>query len=263
MHFAVSGIDVHLFIPPLISFIISIFTSMGGVSGAFLLLPFQLSFLGFTSPAVSPTNLIFNVVAIPSGVYRYIREGRMAWPLAWVTIIGTLPGVILGGFIRVEYLPNPRPFKLFVGCVLLYIGGRMLYELVSKKASAQKTKMQALEQKFSERVAQLGKEQSAQSAPGHLPDAVVRTISFSLKRVEYEFYGETFGFNTGSLMLLTFVVGMIGSTYGIGGGAISAPFFITFYALPVYTIAGGDTHGDISHLHCGCCLLHGTRPHVR
>ena len=34
---------------------------MGGVSGAFLLLPFQVSVLGFTSPAVSPTNLIFNI----------------------------------------------------------------------------------------------------------------------------------------------------------------------------------------------------------
>lgn len=243
MHFDVSGVTVNPLIPPLVAFVISTFTSMGGVSGAFLLLPFQVSFLGFTSPAVSPTNLIFNIVAIPSGVYRYIREGRMAWPLTWVTIIGTLPGVILGGFIRVKYLPDPRPFKLFVGCVLLYIGGRMLYELASKKSSAQKSKMKALEQKFNERVAQLRKERNAQSAAGHPAEAVVRTISFSLKRVEYEFYGETFGFNTWSLLLLTFVVGMIGGTYGIGGGAIIAPFFITFYALPVYTIAGAALMG--------------------
>ena len=79
MHFAVSGVDVNPFLPPLVAFVVSFFTSMGGVSGAFLLLPFQVSVLGFTSPAVSPTNLIFNIVAIPSGVYRYIREGRMAW----------------------------------------------------------------------------------------------------------------------------------------------------------------------------------------
>jgi uncharacterized membrane protein YfcA len=81
MHFAVSGVDTWVFIPPLVAFIVSFFTSMAGVSGAFLLLPFQMSVLQFTSPSVSATNFVFNIVAIPSGVYRYIREGRMAWPL--------------------------------------------------------------------------------------------------------------------------------------------------------------------------------------
>ena len=85
MIFPVSGVEISPLIPLMVAFVVSFFTSMGGVSGAFLLLPFQISILGFTSPAVSPTNLVYNIVAIPSGVYRYIREGRMAWPLAWVT----------------------------------------------------------------------------------------------------------------------------------------------------------------------------------
>ena len=72
--------------------------AMGGVSGAFLLLPFQMSVLGFTSPAVSSTNFVYNTVAVPSGVYRYFKEGRMAWPLTWVEIVGTLPGVFIGVF---------------------------------------------------------------------------------------------------------------------------------------------------------------------
>jgi len=45
---------------------------------------------------MSATNFVFNIVAIPSGVYRYLRGGRMAWPLTWVVIVGTLPGVIKG-----------------------------------------------------------------------------------------------------------------------------------------------------------------------
>ncbi len=102
MHFPVSGVDVFPLIPFLVAFTISFFTSMGGVSGAFLLLPFQVSVLGFTSPAVSPTNLVYNIVAIPSGVYRYIRERRMAWPIAWVNIAGTLPGVFIGCIFRVK-----------------------------------------------------------------------------------------------------------------------------------------------------------------
>jgi hypothetical protein len=68
-----------------------------GPSGAFLLLPFQMSVLGFVSPAVSPTNLIYNIVAIPGGVYRYIREERMVWPLAIATMLGTLPVYTVAG----------------------------------------------------------------------------------------------------------------------------------------------------------------------
>jgi len=112
MYFPIAGIEVAPWLPPLVAFGISFFTSMGGVSGAFLILPFQMSFLGFTNPSVSSTNQLFNIVAIPSGVYRYIREGRMVWPLTWVVIIGTLPGVFIGAYVRVAYLPNPKNFNL-------------------------------------------------------------------------------------------------------------------------------------------------------
>jgi uncharacterized protein len=132
MLFPVSGVKTYIFIPPLVALVVSFFTSMGGVSGAFLLLPFQMSFLNFTSPSVSATNFLYNIVAIPSGVYRFIKEGRMAWPLTMVVIVGTLPGVFIGYYLRILYLPDPKAFKLFVGCVLLYIGIRLLYEVTGK-----------------------------------------------------------------------------------------------------------------------------------
>src|SRR5512137_380545 len=124
MTFSVSGVTTNILIPPLVAMVISFFASMGGISGAFLLLPFQMSVLNYTAPSVSGTNHVFNIVAIPSGVYRYIKEGRMAWPLAWITILGTLPGVFIGAMIRIKYLPDPRHFKIFMGCVLLYMALR-------------------------------------------------------------------------------------------------------------------------------------------
>ncbi len=71
IEFPTSGVETYWWIPLTVAFVVSMFTSMGGVSGAFLLLPFQVSILGFAVPAVSPTNLVCNVVAIPSGVYGY------------------------------------------------------------------------------------------------------------------------------------------------------------------------------------------------
>ena len=42
-----------------------------GVSGAVLLLPIQLSVLHVPSPAVTPTNLLFNVASTPGGLLRF------------------------------------------------------------------------------------------------------------------------------------------------------------------------------------------------
>ncbi len=149
MFFETAGIEVAPWIPPLVAFVISFFTSTGGLSGAFLLLPFQMSFLGYTAPSVSATNHLFNIVAIPSGVYRYIREGRMVWPLTWAVVVGTLPGVLIGAIVRIRYLPDPADFKFFVALVLLYIGVRMLRDLLRRDSADDK---KSAEQRFQERI---------------------------------------------------------------------------------------------------------------
>jgi len=242
VHFAVSGVDTWIFIPPLVAFAVSALTSMGGVSGAFLLLPFQVSILNFTTPSVSATNFVYNIVAIPSGVYRYLKEGRMAWPLTWIVIAGTLPGVLIGYYLRVMYLPNPKAFKLFVGCVLLYIGARLLYELTARSQKG-KQAMKALEAKFNDHARRMKADRNARLSAGLPAEAVVRTLSFSLFRVEYEFWGQRFAYNTIGMFILASVVGIIGGTYGIGGGAIIAPFCVAVFNLPVYTVAGAALMG--------------------
>jgi uncharacterized protein len=240
--FPIAGVTTNILLPPLVSLVISFFTSMGGISGAFLLLPFQMSVLNYTAPSVSGTNHVFNIVAIPSGVYRYIKEGRMAWPLTWVVIVGTLPGVFIGYYLRVLYLPDPKVFKLFVGCVLLYIGIRLFKELIGRK-KAQSPDARAFEEKFRAKAEEIKKRQGARVAAGLPAEAVVKTISVSLKKVEYEFWGERFSFDTVGMFALAFIVGIIGGAYGIGGGAIIAPFCVAFFRLPVYTIAGATLMG--------------------
>ncbi len=242
MLFPVSGIKTWVFLPPLVALAVSSFTSMAGVSGAFILLPFQMSVLGFTSPAVSSTNFVYNIVAIPSGVYRYFREGRMAWPLTWVVIAGTLPGVFIGYYLRIIYLPNPATFKFFVGSVLLYIGARLIYE-TSGPAQKGRAQLNELDRKFSERQAYIKNRRLSRAASGLPPEAVVRTLSFTMSRIEYEFWEERFSFSVPGMFALAFVVGIIGGTYGIGGGAIIAPFCVTVFRLPVYTVAGAALLG--------------------
>lgn len=240
MHFPIAGIDVSPWVPPLTALVVSFFTSMGGVSGAFLLLPFQVSVLGYTAPSVSATNQFYNVVAIPSGVYRFIREGRMVWPLTWMVVIGTLPGVLIGAIVRVKWLPDPTHFKLFAGLVLLYIGFRLVRDLTRKKAPGQDKA--SAEKRFQEQV-KAWRQRAAQSAQSGNPLPTVCVRRFSLTRICYEFYGEVYDVSSIGIFSLSFIVGIIGGVYGIGGGAIIAPFFVTFFHLPVYTVAGAALMG--------------------
>ena len=104
------------------AFVIAVLATPAGISGAVLLLPFQVSVLGTPSPAVTPTNLLYNVVAAPGALYRYWRQGQTGGRLTIVLITGTLPGVIAGSVIRVELLPGAHVFDLIVGLVLLPLG---------------------------------------------------------------------------------------------------------------------------------------------
>jgi uncharacterized protein len=64
------------------AYLIAVVTTPAGISGAVLLLPFQVTVLGTPSPSVTPTNLLYNVVATPGALYRYCGRDRQAggWP---------------------------------------------------------------------------------------------------------------------------------------------------------------------------------------
>ena len=210
--FPVAGIKTYVFIPPVVAFVISFFTSMAGISGAFLLLPFQMSVLGFTTPSVTSTNFLFNVTGTPGGIYRYIKECRFAWPVALIIVAGIIPGVLVGYYIRIKFLPDPKSFKLFVGIVLLFVAFKLIKDAWAKKTDGQEKSCSLVDR--------------------------VDNVSLSLKITRFDFKSVTNAFSTVGLLVLAFTVGIVGGVYGIGGGSIIAPLLITLFKLPVYAIAG-------------------------
>ncbi|WSR66927.1 sulfite exporter TauE/SafE family protein [Streptomyces sp. NBC_01198] len=102
--------------------LIAVVTAPVGVSGAVFLLPVQLSVFAVPSPAVTPTNLLYNVIAGPGALLRYRRNGALTGPLVRRLMLGTLPGVVLGAVIRVFALPGPRVFRLLVATLMLPLG---------------------------------------------------------------------------------------------------------------------------------------------
>ena len=212
--FPVSGITANPILLFFATFGLSFFSSMAGVSGAFLLLPFQMSVLGYTAPGVSATNHLYNIVAIPSGVWRYWKEGRLVGPIVRCICVGTLPGVILGTLIRVKLLPDARLFKLFVGLVLLFIGYRML--------------------------------QGIRKNSGVDQNAPVTDIIFLQKgwfAAKFVYQDTRHVISPVPVITWSTGIGIIGGIYGIGGGAMLVPILVSLYGLPIHVLAGAALLG--------------------
>jgi uncharacterized protein len=209
-HFAASGVETWLWLPPLVAAGISFFTSMLGISGAFLLLPLQVSLLGFAGPSASATNLVFNLIAIPGGVLRYQREGRLLWPLALSIVLGSAPGVVAGAWVRTHWLAEQRRFEPFVAAVLLFLAWRLLAGVRAERNSGH-----------------LGAE-----AP------VLTELGWGLRAVEFALGGTRYRVPLPGLLGISTLVGLVGTAYGIGGGSLMVPLCLTWCRLPVHAIAG-------------------------
>ncbi len=204
LHLVQSVFSTKLVILPLISAVVSSITSQAGISGAFLLLPVQISFLGVASPVASSTNLFYNVISTPGGVYRYWRENRLNTRLAFLILLGTIPGMLTGVYVRVNYLPDPHKFRIFAGFVLMYMAFRLLLE---RKRSVKRV-------------------------------TDVTDVKLRPQKLTFSFDGKVYSVESIKLVPTAFLIGTVAGAYGVGGGAFLAPLLVTTFSLPVYTISG-------------------------
>jgi uncharacterized protein len=106
--------------------LLAVMTTPVGISGAVLLIPVQLSVLGVPSPSVTPTNLLFNVVAVPGSLARFAGRGQLTSGLTGRLLVGAVPGMILGAALRVLVLPDGSVFRTLVAILLAVLGTWLL-----------------------------------------------------------------------------------------------------------------------------------------
>lgn len=194
------------------AFFIALVSATGGITGAFLLLPVQIGILGIASPSVSATNHLYNIFAAPGGVYRYWKEGRLSGPLVGLVTGGTLPGIIIGVLIRIYWLSNAEPFKVFAGIVLLVLGLVLLRRTWSSAST------------------------TVSSANVCLTESDLITMTWTELRIRYQ--DNDYSVKVIWLVFVSFLIGVIGGAYGIGGGVFTSAYLVGICGLPVYMTAG-------------------------
>ncbi|MFF3837801.1 sulfite exporter TauE/SafE family protein [Streptomyces sp. NPDC001930] len=198
--------------------LIAVVTAPVGVSGAVFLLPVHLSIFGVPNPAITPTNLLYNVVAGPGALWRYRRDGALRGPLTRRLIAGTLPGVVLGAAIRVYALPGPGVFQLLIAVLLLPLG---LWLCARTLAPARRT-----------------------PAPGASP-AEPRPAALTALAVAVGVFGGIYGIGGGSLL------GPILAARGlpmsrVAPAALAATFATSVVGAAAYGVLSLTSSGDIA-----------------
>jgi uncharacterized membrane protein YfcA len=191
---------------------LTILTTPVGVSGAVFLVPFQISVVHTPSPAVTPTNLLFNLIAIPGALARFHRERRLGGPLTRLLILGTLPGVVAGAAIRVFVLDDGNAFLLVVAAVLIPLGAWLAF--------------------------------ARPPAPAASPDPRRRRQIVALA-LAVGTVGGIYGIGGGSI-LGPILVGFGFSVFEVAPAALTATFLTSLAGVAAYALLSLGANGDIS-----------------
>jgi uncharacterized membrane protein YfcA len=180
-----------------------------------------MSVLGFTTIHVSPTVQLETFINPFGALIGFRRSGQYNADFALPLCAGAALGAIAGPFVRVFGLPDPAPFKGAVGVALIFVAFQMLYRafVVTGPVATPPTPA---------------------ATADRLEPMVIRTLQKGWATIELEYGSERRRMSVPGLVMLGAMVGVIGTTLGVGGGFLLVPILAEFYRLPMRVIVAAS-----------------------
>ncbi len=233
-YFTIGGTYMNPLVVLIGAFLIGCMFVIVGAAGGLFTAAFQITVIGTNgmvgvnaANAVKPTNLFLTLCSPITGVYTYLKEGRLAWPVAMFFVSGILIGAFwIGPTYSAKYLPM-KAYKFYLGffCLILFI---KLWLESTKKSIEKKKAIKAIVQKFNEEIKK-AKEEGRAAELGK-----VEINSWSATKIDFSFWGEAFKANPIVLFFGGIIIGCVASAFGVGGGFMLVPFMTTIMGYPMY-----------------------------
>jgi len=199
--------------------VIGLVFSSVGAAGAILAGFGHITLFGFTNAnSVKVMNQIVAGVSPFVSVPKYWRQGRVIFVLGGLLGVGSVLGALVGSTLSYKYLTGIREYKFLFGLFTLLVAVKIFYDVFHKE----KEKVRELDQKIKENP-ELRK---------------VRVVSRSIREIRFAFLGEEYGFNPFAPFIAGFVVAVISSALGVGGGFLLVPFMVSVLKIPMYLVPG-------------------------
>jgi len=205
---------------------------VGEASGIFSM-PYSMSILQFDSVAVSPTSLITTFLNPFGALLGYRRNKQWNLDLALWLCVGAVLGSPIGPFIRVFWLTDPDPFKFVIGLALFVMAVHLLIQ-----TTPWYLKRTVRHRRFKKKFDQMMKESLAEGrTPSGLPENFqIETVEKSFKSIRIAYWGEEQTFSVPLMLAIGFIVGIVASALGVGGGFMLVPIMVTVFGIPMYVL---------------------------
>lgn len=216
------------------AFIIGVLFVIMGAAGGLFTAAFQITVIGTKGPVginagntIKPTNLFLTMCSPITGLMTFVKEKRFAYPVAIPFAIGIVCGAFfIGPPLSAKYL-NLAAFKFYLGVICFVIGVKLFTE--SLPGSIEKKKaMKAIVQKFNAAIKE-AKESGKAMQMGSIEFDKFNPISFDMR-----FWGETFVAKPLMMLIGGIIMGVVASSFGVGGGFMFMPFMTTMVGYPMY-----------------------------
>jgi hypothetical protein len=233
MYYPVAGAEAGFLATLAAGFFIGAAFSTLSVSGAAFTSLFQ-TLIGVTT-ALQPLNVLSTSLAALVGLRTYLRERRVALPIAAFLIAGVALGVLLGS--RTAVLAFGRSFSgaylAVMGGIALLTGGYIAAHTFSGEWHRENPLVRMVRH-FEGLVRELRRTGEWKK----LAESGYSTVHASPRRFTFTFAGETLSLSPVKLALGGAAIGFVSSLFGIGGGNLFLFLLASVYRLPMHLVVG-------------------------
>ena len=213
------GVEVNPFLLLGWSFFAGLVFSTVGAAGGILAGVGHISIFGI--PQANSIKLMNQILILSStliSVPSYWRQRRVVFLLGILLGIGSVLGAYIGSTLSYRFLQDLKSYKPLFGVFTLLVAFKILYDLFHGKG---KEKVREIEAGIRERGA-----------------SDLRTKKISPSRIALEFHGREYSFSPLTPLLAGFLVAIISSALGVGGGFLLVPFMVSVMGIPMFLVPG-------------------------
>lgn len=237
MTFAAAGISLNPLIPFFWALFVGLVFSTVGAAGGILAGVGHMTIFGIADAnMIKPMNQLLVIVSPLIAVPAYWRQQRVVFGLGLLLGLGSIFGSIFGSWYSKNYLPAMHQYQPLFGLLVLFISLRLFYE-TTRRFQERNKKIRESSRAFEAKIRGLTGQRRNSSADGMLE------TTCSLCKLKIIFLGHEFSFNPVWPVVSGFVISVISSALGVGGGFLLVPYMASWLGLPMFIVAGTSALG--------------------
>jgi uncharacterized membrane protein YfcA len=186
----------------------AVFSSIGA-AGGILASFFLVSIIGVTDPnSVKPMAQIITLAIALFFIPNYVKRSAYVLPLGLIISFGGVIGAFVGSTFSAHYLADMSTFRPLFGVLAVLVAVQIFWKLYQSKST----------------------ESFAFSKKG------VHQLSLNYRHIAFYYGDRAYQFSLWLPWIAGFIIALIASIFGVGGGFLLVPFMTSLLQMPMFIV---------------------------